>query len=148
MAAFGIANHDNLGGIFRNAAAFAADAVLLDADCCNPLYRKAIRVSAGHTLRQPFARLARSEDPLALLAAAGFALIALSPRGERELSEVRRADRTAVVLGAEGPGLPDAILSRVQTVRIAMAPGVDSLNVAVTTGIVLHHLAFAAGRKD
>ena len=53
---FGIANHDNMGGIFRNAAAFGADAVLLDATCCDPLYRKAIRVSVGAALIVPFAR--------------------------------------------------------------------------------------------
>ena len=61
---FAIANHDNLGGLFRNAAAFGADAVLLDAASCDPLYRKAIRVSVGAALSAPFARLAADQDPL------------------------------------------------------------------------------------
>lgn len=144
VVAFGIANHDNLGGIFRNAAAFGASGVLLDADCCDPLYRKAIRVSVGTILTQPFARLTRDHDVLALLTGAGFDPIALSPTGARELSDVRRSNRVAVILGAEGPGLPADILLRVSAVRIAMAPHVDSLNVAVTSGIVLHHLAAGA----
>ena len=66
-----IANHDNMGGIFRNAAAFGADAVILDSDCCDPLYRKAIRVSVGAALTTPFARLAPGEDLPGLLAAHG-----------------------------------------------------------------------------
>jgi tRNA G18 (ribose-2'-O)-methylase SpoU len=141
VVAFGIANHDNIGGIFRNAAAFGASGVLLDADCCDPLYRKAIRVSAGAVLTQPFARFGRDEDPLELLAQAGFDAIALSPRGVRELREIQAPPRVALLLGGEGPGLPPEILSRASSVRIAMAPHVDSLNVAVTSGIVLHHLA-------
>ena len=54
---FGVSNHDNVGGVFRNAAAFGARAVLLDGACCDPLYRKAIRVSVGATLTVPFARI-------------------------------------------------------------------------------------------
>jgi tRNA G18 (ribose-2'-O)-methylase SpoU len=145
VAAFGIANHDNIGGIFRNAAAFGAGGVLLDGACCDPLYRKAIRVSVGTALTVPFARLPPEADALALLARAGFEALALSPGGAIELGDVRRADRVAVLLGAEGHGLPAAILERASTVRIAMAAGVDSLNVAVASGIVLHHLA-TAGR--
>lgn len=60
----GIANHDNMGGIFRNAAAFGAKVVLLDSDCCDPLHRKAIRVSVGAALLVPFVRLPRGDDPL------------------------------------------------------------------------------------
>jgi tRNA G18 (ribose-2'-O)-methylase SpoU len=89
----GIANHDNLGGIFRNAAAFGAKTILLDADCCNPLYRKAIRVSVGAALLVPFARLARGEDPLALLERHGFASVALSPTGKQSLADWRPAYR-------------------------------------------------------
>ena len=59
---FGIGNHDNMGGIFRNAAAFGAHAVVLDAACCDPLYRKAIRVSVGAALTTPFARLPAGQD--------------------------------------------------------------------------------------
>jgi tRNA G18 (ribose-2'-O)-methylase SpoU len=136
-----IGNHDNMGGIFRNAAAFGADAVILDADCCDPLYRKAIRVSAGAALTVPFARLERSEDPLDVLAAAGFEPIALSPGGAESLAELSRPARAAILLGAEGPGLPAGILARARTVRIAMAPGFDSLNVAVASGIAMHQLS-------
>ena len=141
MALFGIANHDNVGGLFRNAAAFGADAVVLDSDCCDPLYRKAIRVSVGAALTVPFARLPHGEDALALLAERGFTAIALSPRGTTLLANVRRPDRVAALF-AEGPGLPADILGRVRTVRIPMAGELDSLNVATASGIVLHHLAF------
>jgi tRNA G18 (ribose-2'-O)-methylase SpoU len=80
VALYGISNHDNMGGLFRNAAAFGADAVLLDARCCDPLYRKAIRVSVGAALKVPFARARASEDLLATLTAAGFVAFALSGR--------------------------------------------------------------------
>ena len=139
---FGIANHDNIGGIFRNAAAFGAGAVLLDSDCCDPLYRKAIRVSVGAALTVPFARLGRGEDALALLSAHGFEAVALSPGGVSLLSEIRPPDRVAVLFGTEGVGLPQSILARVQSVRIPMAGELDSLNVATASGIVLHHLTF------
>jgi tRNA G18 (ribose-2'-O)-methylase SpoU len=141
LALSGIGNHDNIGGLFRNAAAFGAHAVLLDPGCCDPLYRKAIRVSVGAVLRVAFARWAEGEDPLALLARHGFETLALSPSGATTLAELRPAARTAVLLGAEGPGLPLDLLARTRTVRIPMAEGWDSLNVATTAGIVLHHLA-------
>jgi tRNA G18 (ribose-2'-O)-methylase SpoU len=145
---FGISNHDNMGGIFRNAAAFGASAVLLDTTCCDPLYRKAIRVSVGAALDLPFARLAPEEDPIALLVAHGFAPLALSPSGATALHQLAPPARAAVLLGSEGPGLPEAILARAQTIAIPMAGGLDSLNVATTSGIVLHHLAFGgAGLK-
>ena len=136
-----IANHDNVGGIFRNAAAFGADAVLLDGACCDPLYRKAIRVSVGTSLVVPYARLAPREDAIDLLTGLGFETLALSPAGATPLAGLARTARTAVLLGAEGPGLPAGMLSRARTVRIPMAEGVDSLNVATASGIVLHHLA-------
>lgn len=140
VAAIGIANHDNIGGIFRNAAAFGAAAVLLDAESCDPLYRKSLRVSAGAALRVPFARVGPGEDVLNLLDRHGFTSFALSPAGETLLTDMPRAPRAAVLLGAEGAGLPPSILARARTVRIAMAPGFDSLNVATASGIALHHL--------
>lgn len=136
---FGIANHDNMGGIFRNAAAFGADAVLLDETCCDPLYRKAIRVSVGGVLRTPFATFA--QEPLTVLRNAGFDIISLSPSGGTHINALQRSRRTAVLLGAEGPGLPQAVLEQTTTVRIPMASGFDSLNVATTCGIVLSRLA-------
>jgi tRNA G18 (ribose-2'-O)-methylase SpoU len=143
-----IANHDNLGGIFRNAAAFGVPAILLDADCCDPLYRKAIRVSVGAALLVPFARIARDTDPLDMLDRHGFSPIALTPSGAATLAEHRPAPRTAVLLGAEGPGLAPALLARTTGLRIPMAPGFDSLNVATTSGIVLHHLRHATRPAD
>jgi tRNA G18 (ribose-2'-O)-methylase SpoU len=140
----GIANHDNMGGLFRNAAAFGADAVLLDDDCCDPLYRKAIRVSVGAALTMPFARAGSASDLVARLAAEGFEVAALSPGGTLELSEVAAAPRMAVLFGAEGPGLPSSLLARVRTVRIEMAGGFDSLNVATSSGIVLHQMVALA----
>jgi len=137
----GITNHDNVGGIMRNAAAFGADAALFDFASCDPLYRKAIRVSVGGSLIVPFAREGTAEALLDLLAAAGFAILALSPAGTATLDEVRPARRTALLLGAEGPGLPDSILARTRTIRIPMRGGFDSLNVATTSGIALHALA-------
>ncbi|WP_297506903.1 RNA methyltransferase [uncultured Caulobacter sp.] len=140
----GIANHDNMGGIYRNAAAFGADAVILDADCCDPLYRKAIRVSVGAVLSVPTARLGRGEDVASLLAATGFEALALSPSADEILASLKAAPRTAVLLGAEGPGLSPAVMARARSVGIPMANGFDSLNVATTSGIVLHHLRFAS----
>ncbi len=136
----GIGNHDNMGGLFRNAAAFGADAVLLCADCCDPLYRKAIRVGVGAPLIMPFARFEAEDDPVAGLTERSFEVLALSPSGERTLAEIAPVARTAVLFGAEGPGLPPAMLARTTTVAIPMAAGFDSLNVATTSGIVLHHL--------
>jgi len=137
----GIANHDNIGGLFRNAAAFGAEAVLLDDSCCDPLYRKAIRVSVGAALTTPFARAGSAEQLLGLLEGAAFETVALSPGGETELGDLAVGPRAAALFGAEGPGLPPSVLARARTVRIAMAGGFDSLNVATTSGIVLHHLA-------
>lgn len=143
-----IANHDNMGGLFRNAAAFGVGAVLLDADCCDPLYRKAIRVSVGAALRVPYAVLPRGTDALALLDRHGFTPLALSPAGAQELADLAPPPRAAVILGAEGPGLSPALLARSTTVRIDMAAGFDSLNVATTGGIVLHHLAAARRARN
>jgi tRNA G18 (ribose-2'-O)-methylase SpoU len=137
----GIANHDNMGGLFRNAAAFGADAVLLDETCCDPLYRKAIRVSVGAALTTPFALAGSAEDLCRLLTRNGFSVVALSPQGAVDLADFERPPHVAVLFGAEGPGLPPALLDSVQSVRIPMSRGFDSLNVATASGIVLHHLA-------
>ncbi len=144
MVLCGIANHDNMGGLFRNAAAFGVDAILLDAESCDPLYRKAIRVSVGGTLVMPFARLGSGDDLSDLLQRYGFASLALSPSGETTLADLPRPARAAILLGAEGPGLSAQVLARSQTVRIPMAEGFDSLNVATTAAVVLHHLRFVA----
>ena len=136
----GLSNHDNVGGVFRNAAAFGADAVLLDETSCDPLYRKAIRVSVGAALITPFSRGGTAGDLVGALEEAGFEVVALSPAGAEPLASYRRAPRTALLLGAEGPGLPPALLALTRTVRIPMTAGFDSLNVATASGIALHHL--------
>lgn len=140
---FGVSNHDNVGGVFRNAAAFGACAVLLDDGCCDPLYRKAIRVSVGAALTVPFARIGADEDIVAVLERHGFTPLALSPGGATPLSAIPVPSRAAVMLGAEGHGLPPALLARARSVAIPMAKGFDSLNIATASGIVLNHLATA-----
>jgi tRNA G18 (ribose-2'-O)-methylase SpoU len=138
----GIANHDNAGAIFRNAAAFDVDAVFLDATSCDPLYRKAIRVSVGAALKVPFHAGAPTDEILAALGNAGFVPIALSPGAATDIRTLEWPERTALVLGTEGEGLPPALLARLATARIAMAGGLDSLNVATAAAIALHE-AFA-----
>lgn len=137
----GIANHDNMGSIFRNAAAFGADAVLLDATCCDPLYRKAIRVSVGAALKVPFASFDDTTGFIAMLDRLSFSQVALSPRGDADIRDAKRPDRLALYLGTEGEGLPESLLARLQTVRIDMAQGFDSLNVAAASAIALHHFS-------
>lgn len=149
----GLSNHDNVGGIFRNAMAFGADAVVLCPRCCDPLYRKAIRTSMGGALSIPFARAQGWPDaPLAALRAAGYALLALHPAGDPIESVLVPGNagpargRAALILGTEGVGLSDAVLGQVDhRLRIGMAPGVDSLNVSTATGIALHHLFLGSG---
>ncbi len=145
VALVGVCNHDNVGGIFRNAAAFGAGAVLLDATCCDPLYRKALRVSVGGVLHVPFARYDSAHGMLDALVQRGFELVALSPQGEHRLETLGPAPRRAIILGAEGPGLPADVMARARRTRIDIASHFDSLNVAVTSGIALHALANLAG---
>jgi tRNA G18 (ribose-2'-O)-methylase SpoU len=142
----GISNHDNIGALFRNAAGFTADAVLLDETCCDPLYRKALRVSVGAVLAVPYARQGSAEEVLGALAGAGFEIWALSPSGTVEIGAIAPGRRVALVMGTEGEGLPAAILDRFRSARIAQAPGLDSLNVGTASGIALYAIACAMGR--
>ncbi|RUU00457.1 RNA methyltransferase [Mesorhizobium sp. USDA-HM6] len=137
----GISNHDNMGSIFRNAAAFGADAVLLDPTCCDPLYRKAIRVSVGAALRVPFAPFGDTMSLVAALDRLRFSQFALSPRGQTDIRAAERTPRLALYLGTEGEGLPETVLNRLRTVRIGMAEGFDSLNVAAASAIALHQFS-------
>jgi tRNA G18 (ribose-2'-O)-methylase SpoU len=146
LAGCGLSNHDNVGSIFRNAAAFGADAVFLDETSCDPLYRKAIRVSVGSVLSVPFSRGLAAQVMLERLAAAGFEIWGLSPRGAVSVSAIPATQRIALVLGTEGEGLPDSILSSFRTARIPQRPGLDSLNVATASGIALYQIALAMGR--
>jgi tRNA G18 (ribose-2'-O)-methylase SpoU len=153
----GVNDHENLGALFRNAAAFGVDAVLLDPTSCDPLYRRAVRVSMGHVLRVPFAPLAGAAvDGVRALQRLGFEVIGLTPSlraddvraiaggggggGGGGGPSARRA-RRALVVGAEGPGLTEGVLAACdRLVRIPMAPGVDSLNVATAVAVALHAL--------
>ncbi|WP_269932510.1 TrmH family RNA methyltransferase [Aminobacter sp. HY435] len=141
----GISNHDNIGSIFRNAAAFGADALLLDETCCDPLYRKAIRVSVGAALKVPFATGGAAAEIADALSRHGFEQLALSPAGTADIRDLTRPKRLALYLGTEGEGLPEALLRRLTTARIRMAPGFDSLNVAAASAIALHHFTDAPG---
>jgi tRNA G18 (ribose-2'-O)-methylase SpoU len=134
----GINDVENMGSIFRNAAALGAQGVLLDDSCCDPLYRRAIRVSVGACLTVPFARFAGG-DLLELLAHHRFQPLAFTPAGSTSL-KVEPSVRNALLFGAEGPGLPPDLLAGAATVRIPMAGGFDSLNVAAASAIALHHL--------
>jgi tRNA G18 (ribose-2'-O)-methylase SpoU len=132
----GLNDHENLGVLFRNAAAFGIDAVLLDSSCADPLYRRCVRVSIGHVLTVPWTRIAS----LAELAAAGFTIVALTPEaGALALDELDWPERVALLLGAEGPGLSAAWLAAADVrVRIPMAVGVDSLNVATAAAVAFY----------
>lgn len=137
----GIANHDNMGALFRNAAVFGADAAFFDARSCDPLYRKAIRVSVGGVLKVPYLHGGTLDEVVSTLAAGGFDLWGLSPRGAVEIEAVEPGRRVALIVGSEGAGLPEALLKTVRTARIAQAPGMDSLNVATAAAIALHEFA-------
>ncbi|MGZ3305821.1 MAG: TrmH family RNA methyltransferase [Asticcacaulis sp.] len=137
LALSAIANVDNMGGLMRNAAAFGVDAVVLDAACCDPLYRKAIRVSVGGVFQVPHYRTGNLMDALR---AHELTPYALSPAGRVSLDALQPAQRSAFIFGAEGPGLSRDILDDCATVRIDMHGGFDSLNVATTSGIVLYHM--------
>lgn len=130
----GINDLENLGALFRNAAAFGVDAVVLDPTTADPLARRAVRVSLGHVLAVPHARLHDWPDGLERL---GIELVALTPTGDE--TAIPREGRLALLLGAEGPGLSDRALRQAhRRVRIPMAAGVDSLNVATAAAIAFH----------
>jgi tRNA G18 (ribose-2'-O)-methylase SpoU len=144
----GVSNADNVGSVFRNAAAFGVGGVVLSPACCDPLYRKAIRTSMGAVLGMPFARAAADEWPVALarLRAAGFTLVALTPREPSETLDAfaarPRSAPIALIVGTEGAGLSTAVTSTADhRVRIPIGGEVDSLNVATAVGIALYALS-------
>jgi tRNA G18 (ribose-2'-O)-methylase SpoU len=149
-----VSNPDNVGGVFRNARAFGADAIFLSAGCADPLYRKAIRTSMGASLVTPFAHLPDWAAALARLRKAGYTLVALTPDPfALDIATLGVGapipSRVALLLGAEGPGLSTATLGAADLqMQIAMVPGVDSLNVATAAAIALHHLRSATHPHD
>jgi len=139
-----LTNLDNVGLIFRNAMALGARAILLCSKSCDPLYRKAIRTSMGGSLCIPFARADDFPKMLSDLNALGYEVLAFDPGAESaEIGSLRAEPLgpAALLFGTEGPGLSEAALSQAsRRVRIAMEPGVDSLNVGVAAGIGLSML--------
>ena len=138
----GVSDHENMGSLFRNAAAFGIDAVLLCPRCSDPLYRRSVRVSMGNVLHVPFSRIDPWPESLALLAASGFTTVALTPDPAAEpIDDVGAIDRPAFLLGAEGPGLSaDALAAADRRVRIPMQRDVDSVNVATAAAIAFHRI--------
>ena len=141
----GVTNADNVGGVFRNVAAFGAGGVLLSPTCCDPLYRKAIRTSMGAVLRIPFARADDWPGVINDVRAAGFTIIALTPREPSETIDAFQLrphpGHVALLVGTEGAGLTPAVEAAADYwLRIPTTGEVDSLNLAVATGIALYAL--------
>jgi len=151
----GIADNENLGALFRNAAGFGASAVLLDPSSADPLYRRSVRVSVGNVLHVAYTRLTPWPEGLRLVLAAGISLLALTPdpgaealprAAARAVAAARRlrVGETPVVgllLGAEGTGLSAPVLAAVGAhARIPLAHGVDSLNVATAAALACYEL--------
>ncbi len=143
----GVMDPDNVGSVFRHAAGFGVDAIILRGHTGDPLYRKTIRTSMGWSLNIPFAKSGPEDGAITeLLAAAGFLSLALTPAPEAEtlaavLARTDETTRIAYLLGAEGPGLSDELLGASHhRVRIPLAAGVDSLNIATSAGIALYAL--------
>jgi tRNA G18 (ribose-2'-O)-methylase SpoU len=141
-------NHTNIGAVFRGAAALGIDAVLLSPTCADPLYRRSVRVSMGEVFAVPYARLDPWPAALHQVRDAGFTVLALTPAADavalHRLTAAQRA-RTALLLGAEGPGLSQhAMAASDIPVTIPMRRNVDSLNVAAAAAVAFWEL----GRDD
>lgn len=147
-----VGNPDNVGSIFRNALAFGAGGIMLDAASVDPLYRKAIKTSMGAVLRVPFARVDAWPGALQPMRDAGFTIVALTPAPGAEDIEAlasSRPEKMVLLFGSEGDGLTAAALDASdRRVRIPIDPRGDSLNVAVAAGIALHRLASPQFRLD
>ena len=140
----GVVDATNIGAIFRSAAALGMDAVLLSPTCCDPLNRRAVRVSMGTVFQIPWAVLERWPQDMNLLRALGFQTAAMALCGDSVSLDDPRLEacgRLAVVLGAEGDGLARSTVAACDyTVRIPMAHGVDSLNVAAASAVAFWQL--------
>ena len=142
-----VSNPDNVGAIFRSAAALGAGGIALSPTCASPLYRKAVRTSMGAALRLPFSHGPDWREGLQAFQARGVRLLALTPEeGAEELEVVAQEAATGavrvVLLGAEGSGLGAVSLEHAdRRVRIPMDGGVDSLNVAAAAAVALYRLA-------
>lgn len=137
-----VGNPDNVGGVFRAAHALGADGVVCGGATVDPLWRKVVRVSMGGVLHLPYAVVDDTLAAIARLRGEGVRVLALVSRDGDDLAEVVAPARWAVLVGNEGLGLsPDIRAACDQRVRIAMSPGVDSLNATVACAIALHRLA-------
>lgn len=153
----GIVDHTNVGAIFRSAAALGVDAVLVTPTCCDPLYRRSVRVSMGTIFQVPWTRIGTDSSSwpqpgLSSLHDLGFttAAFALSDDSWR-LDDERLVgiDRLAMVFGTEGDGLQRKTIEGCDiTVRIPMANGVDSLNVAAASAVAFWHLCRRDREQD
>jgi tRNA G18 (ribose-2'-O)-methylase SpoU len=145
----GVMDPENVGSVFRHAAGFGADAVLLHGHTGDPLYRKTIRTSMGWTLSIPYARTEPGSSLTSLLTDAGFVSLALTPSRTADLlttviASLPPESKVALLLGAEGPGLEESTMaSSHYRARIALSDGVDSLNVATTAALALFSLSTA-----
>ncbi len=138
-----VADPTNVGAIFRSVAGIGADAVLVTPRCSDPFYRRAIRVSMGTVLQVPWTRVGSWAETREQLRGFHIAALALSPDAVslREFAASAN-DRVALVLGAEGEGLtPEALAAADSVVKIPMAHGIDSLNVAATAAVAMYALA-------
>ena len=145
----GIVDSTNVGAIFRSAAALNMDAILINPSCCDPLCRRAVRVSMGTVFQVPWGQLGDSpadwpEKGMDVLHALGFktAAMALSDRSVSiDDEQLAREPKLAIVLGTEGDGLAaSTIASCDYTVKIPMSHGVDSLNVAAASAVAFWQL--------
>ena len=134
----------NLGAVFRSAAALGIDGIILAPTCGDPLYRRAVRVSMGQVFAIPYARCETWPQPLAGLRGQGWRVLALTP--DARATDIDRLavgpdERLALLIGAEGSGLsPAALAAASEWVRIPMAHGVDSLNVAAAAAVASYAL--------
>ena len=137
----GVNNPDNIGGLFRSAAAFGIELVVLGPNSGDPLYRKAIRTSMGATLSLPFVEAAQWPGAIADLRTDGFTVVALTPvLAAAPLEDVRPVPKLALLVGSEGSGLTDeALAAATLMARIPMTPDVDSLNVTTAASIAMYH---------
>lgn len=140
----GVGDHENIGAMFRGAAGMGVDGVLFGAACADPLYRRSVRVSMGHVLRTPFAHLPGTtttwQRSLGQLREEGFRIVAMTPgEGAVPLWDAMAAEKVAILVGAEGPGLTEHAMRAADVrARIPMAPGTDSLNVATSAAIAFY----------
>jgi tRNA G18 (ribose-2'-O)-methylase SpoU len=142
-----IVDHTNVGAVFRSVAGLGADAVLVSPRCADPLYRRSVRVSMGTVLQVPWTRIGEWPDAADELRSAGFHLAAMALTDDSvALDDFARTvpERVALVMGTEGDGLTrEAVTAADTTVRIPMAHGVDSLNVAAASAVGLWAVAAA-----